>query len=112
MFPTKELIDYRKKEAARLQSELKLKLLKVQKLVINRILANEKIVFEISSYAQAAMIHSIDGINCGHEYNEVRLKHWDHMDFGYNNEICEFYTEQIRIVNYWIKILSDKRTLK
>lgn len=106
MFPTKELIDYRKKEAARLQLEIKSKLLKVQKLVIAKIEHGVNVVFEISSYSGCAMIHQINGIQCGHKYYEVRLRHFDHMDYDYDNQICEFYQSQLEIVDYWITMLS------
>lgn len=106
MFDSREVVNLRMIEANRLQNSLITKLYKVQKLTIKRLLRGETIVFEINSFAKAALLHGIDDIVWGHEYHKVQLKHYPFMDFDWNNSICEFYKEQHRIIDYWIKILS------
>lgn len=106
MFATEELINLRKKEANRLQTNLKTKLGKVQKLVIKRAIKGENVVFEINSFAASAILHNINGLQCGDKYFQAYLQHYDHMDFDFDNCICEFYKEQIEVVDYWIKLLS------
>lgn len=106
MSTTKELVNHRKKEAKRLQNALMTKLAKVQKLAIKRVLKGEDVVFEINSFAKSAILHSIDDINCGHKYYQANLEHYDHMDFDYDNVICEYYEEQHKVVDYWIKLLT------
>lgn len=96
MFATKELVNHRKKEAKRLQNALFTKLAKVQKLAIKRILKGEDVVFEINSFAKSAILHSINGITCGNKYYQANLEHYAHMDFDYDNVICEYYENSIR----------------
>jgi hypothetical protein len=104
-FATDELINYRKKEAKRLQSEIKKKLVTVQKLVIEKLLIGEDITFEISSYANGANL-GYKGMRSGDKNHYICFNHWSHMDYDYDNCICEFYQEQLDIINYWIKILK------
>lgn len=106
MFATRELIEGRKKESKRLQAEIKTKLLKVQKLAVIRVIAGEDVVFEINSYAGSAQIHSIGGICSGDKHHDVHFSHYDHMNYEYDNCICEYYQDQIVTVDYWIKLLS------
>lgn len=105
MLPSTEIIKFRKKEAKRLQNDLFNKLIKVQKLAVKKILDCKTVVFEINSYAESAILHGINGIQCGDKYYQAHLKHYDHMDFDYDNSICEYYLEQHEIIDYWLKIL-------
>jgi hypothetical protein len=93
------------KKADKLQNALKIKLHKVQKLVIKKILEGNEIVFEISSHSGAATLHGINGIVCGNKYYSAMLEPYEYMRKD-NERICKFYKEQHAVVDHWIKILS------
>ena len=106
MRATEELVKRRKENAAKLTKEMHVKLLMVQKLVIKRLLAGEDIVFEINSYAKAAILYSFKGIQCGDSLYKANLQHYEHMSFYFDNSICEFYEDQLIVINKWIEILK------
>jgi hypothetical protein len=101
-----ELAKHRKSESLRLMKSLDSKLAKIQKMVIKKIRLGEKdISFQMCSFSEGVRLDFNNG-KYGDPDTEIRFAHWDFMDFGFDNSICEFYSEQIRISNVWINLLS------
>lgn len=96
------------REVKSLQKELKKKLQRATSLAFDRVLKNNgPVSLEITSYGGGACISSIGGIDATHPHWRVTFKHWPHLDENSDGEeICEFYEDQIKIVNHWIKLLK------
>lgn len=82
---TEELINYRKKEAKRLQNLIIKKLQKVLRLVAIRIREGKKVYLGMCSFSQGAKLHYVGDLEVGHEFERIRLEHWDFMSFEFDN---------------------------
>jgi len=106
MFATDELVNHRKAEAKRLQKKLDANIIKVSKIILSKIRSESlDVSMNYTSYGSGVNITFKD-INATTENSSVILKHYDWMDFDYDNCVCEFYKEQIKITEVWIEMLK------
>ena len=102
------IIAKRKKQATKLKSQLKRKLISAQVLVVNKITNGEsEIILEFTGYGNGVSIKFEGHFDYCKDESTALLNHWDFMNYEYDNSICEFYKEQIEKVDKWIEVLKN-----